>query len=81
VFLHSFAEDGTVTVIVSGRFNHTMMERQVFGVHPDELKECDLPEPDEPLGVIDHGLSLDDMRVMVRPDLWVMRDGKAVRKQ
>lgn len=42
-----------VRVNVSGRFNALAFERQVFGVDPDDLEECDLPGPDEVLGSLD----------------------------
>lgn len=46
-------EEGPVTVKVrvSGDFNLIAFERVVFGVDPDSLEPCDLPSPDEPLGV------------------------------
>lgn len=85
VTLHAFANDGTVTVIVSGRFNLVMFEREVFGINPNDLEECDLPTADEPVGAAlspkEAADSLDELRVLVRPDLWTMEDGKAVRKQ
>lgn len=86
VTLHSFDGDGTLTVIVSGKFNLVMFERQVFGIAPDNLEECDLPAADEPVGAAltskEAAENLDAMRVLVRPDLWAMGDdGKAVRKQ
>lgn len=52
VTLHSYAEDGTVTVNISADFNAVIFERQVFGINPDDLEECDLPRPDEPLGAL-----------------------------
>jgi hypothetical protein len=76
VMLQSFDGDGTLTVAVSGKFNLVIAERQVFGVPPDDLEECDLPAPDEKLGALMTGKeivdNLDAMRVLVRPDLWVM---------
>jgi hypothetical protein len=86
VMLQSFDGDGTLTVAVSGKFNLVIAERQVFGVPPDDLEECDLPAPDEKLGALmtteEAVDNLDAMRVLVRPDLWVMtEDGTAVRKQ
>ena len=85
VTLHSFNDDGTITVIVSGKFNLVMFERQVFGITPDDLKECDLPAADEPVGAALSGAeaeeNLDAIRTLVRPDLWTMQDGKAVPKQ
>lgn len=55
VTLHSYSEDGTVTVDVSPDFNQVCFGRRVFGVAVDDLAECDLPEPDEP-----HGAMLED---------------------
>ena len=85
VMLHSFADDGTVTVIVSAKFNLVLHEREVFGIPPDQLEECDLPAADEEVGAAlsseEVAENLDAMRVLIRPDLWVMEDGKAVRKQ
>jgi hypothetical protein len=52
VFPVSYSEDGTVRVIVSGKYNLVSFEREVFGVEIDDLEECDLPGPDEPLGAI-----------------------------
>ncbi len=46
----SFCEDGTVTVAVTRHFNLILFERQVFGINPDLLTECDLPGPDELVG-------------------------------
>lgn len=86
VVVMSFSEDGTLTVAVTGRFNRVWMERKVFGVDPDDLEPCDLPGPDEVLGSVlsqdEVEDNIDTLRVMVRPDLWVMGpDGKAVRRQ
>jgi hypothetical protein len=50
VYMVSYEEDGTVTVAVTGKFNFVVQERNVFGIDPDDLEECDLPEPDEKLG-------------------------------
>lgn len=49
---YSYCEDGTVTVSVLGTFNKTMFERNVFGVSPEDLEECDLPGPEEELGAV-----------------------------
>lgn len=51
VLLYSFYEDGTLCVIVSGQYNLVGFERRVFGIKPDDLEECDLPGPDELVGV------------------------------
>lgn len=40
----------TLSVAVIGRFNLVAFERKVFGVAPDDLEECELPAPGEPLG-------------------------------
>lgn len=52
VFLYSYSEDGTCTVIVSGQFNLVTFERRVFGIKPEDLEECDPPGPDEPVGTM-----------------------------
>lgn len=50
VILHALNEDGTVTVSVLCEYNpETMLpggifDRNVFGVDPADLEECDLPE-------------------------------------
>lgn len=47
-------EDGSVgfSVIVSAQFNRVSFEREVVGVLPDDLEECDLPTDDEPVGLV-----------------------------
>lgn len=51
VYIISFSEPeesgGKVTlrVVVSGKFNLVAFERGVFGIDPDDLEECDLPDP------------------------------------
>lgn len=52
VFIIAYDEGGTVRVAVTGRFNAVMFERQVFGVDPKTLVECDLPGPGEPVGAV-----------------------------
>jgi hypothetical protein len=52
VTLHSYSENGTVTVNVTGEYNFVTFERQVFGISPDDLEECDLPGPDELIGAV-----------------------------
>ena len=78
VTLYSFGEheDGSVTlsVNVTGEFNCVMFERRVFGIKPEDLEECDLPDE----GEIDD--NIDALRVIMRPDLFSMdENGKAVR--
>jgi hypothetical protein len=45
-------KDGSITVRVDVRaeFNFVLFERQVFGIKPEDLEECELPGPDEMLG-------------------------------
>lgn len=52
VTLHSYSENETVTVDITGEYNATMFDRQVFGVAADDLEECDLPASDEPIGTL-----------------------------
>ncbi len=52
VTIVSYAENRTVTVDVTGDYNLLAFERQVFGINPNDLEECDLPGGDEPLGVM-----------------------------
>ncbi len=52
VLLYSYCEDGTVTVIVSGKYNLVTMERRVFGISPDSLEPCDIPDENEPVGAM-----------------------------
>ncbi len=51
VTIFSYSEGGTLTVTVSGDFNQVMFERNVFGIKPEDLEECDLPGPGEEVGV------------------------------
>jgi hypothetical protein len=88
VTVYSFGEGDrvTLTVNVEGRFNAIAFERQVFGIDPDDLEPCDLPVAGELLGSAlsqtEVAENLDALRVMVRPDMWVMgADGVAVRRQ
>ena len=53
VTMYSYSENGTVTVNVTGDYNVVVFERQVFGISPDDLEECDLPAPGEFLGHAD----------------------------
>jgi hypothetical protein len=52
VFMYSYSEDGTVTVCVTGEYNAVTFDRQVFGIKPEDLEECELPGPDEPIGTL-----------------------------
>jgi hypothetical protein len=48
VFIHSFNENGTLTVNIISWFNQHLPPHRsglrVFGISPEELVECDLPE-------------------------------------
>ena len=50
--IYSYAEDGTLTVTVSGEHNAVLFARNVFGIEPEELEECDLPPEDETIGEV-----------------------------
>lgn len=50
VTIVSYAEDGTVTVDISGKYNGLIFEREVFGIEPADLTECDLPSSAEAVG-------------------------------
>jgi len=47
--------DGKVTVRVgiSGEFNLVTFQRDVMGIDPADLEECDLPKPDEQIGSLE----------------------------
>jgi hypothetical protein len=67
----SYNENGTLSVIVDGRFNRVLFGRTVFGVPPDELEECDLPGPDEDVGdtAQEAGYTEEDVRGILIPKL------------
>lgn len=48
----SYNDNWTLSVYVSGTYNFVTFERTVFGVPPEDLVECDLPGPDDPLGYV-----------------------------
>ena len=52
VTIHSYSEDGTMTVNVSREFNAVIMDRQVFGISSNDLTECDPPSPDAVTGTL-----------------------------
>jgi hypothetical protein len=52
VTLYSYSENGTLTVNVTGEYNAVMFNRQVFGIKPDDLEECDLPSAEEITGTV-----------------------------
>ena len=86
VVVYSFADDGTMSVAISAKFNAVLFENLVFGINPNDLEECELPLSDECLGAVlsqeEVAENLEALRVVIRPDLWAMDDnGNAVRKQ
>lgn len=52
VTIAAYAENGTVRVNITGQYNALVFEREVFGIDADDLEECDVPAPDEPVGAI-----------------------------
>ncbi len=52
VTIVSYSEDGTLTVDISGEYNWVTFARQVFGIKPEDLEECDLPETSELVGTL-----------------------------
>ncbi len=50
--IYSYCEDGTVTVSVTGEYNLVTFARNVFGIDPQNLTECDLPAPEEVTGAL-----------------------------
>ncbi len=52
VTLDSYSEDGTMVVHVSGEYNAVIFDRYVFGIKPDDLEECNLPEADNVIGTV-----------------------------
>lgn len=64
VFVTAFDEENddrvTLRIAVTGQFNLVAFERQVFGIDPKDLEECELPEAGEPLGSAN--LSIEEAR-------------------
>jgi hypothetical protein len=50
VTIVSYSEDNTVTVSITGEYNVLAFDREVFGVNPKHLKECNLPKEGEIIG-------------------------------
>ncbi len=50
--VRGYQEDGTLIINVSGQYNRIMFERDVFGVPPEDIEECDFPPEDEEIGVV-----------------------------
>ncbi|MDE2470084.1 MAG: hypothetical protein KGL35_15405, partial [Bradyrhizobium sp.] len=49
-FVIGYSEDRTLQVQIDGAFNLVSFARQVFGIDPDTLVECELPAEGELLG-------------------------------
>lgn len=64
VTIHSFDENKsgppTLKIHVTGEFNAVAFERTVFNIKPEDLEECDLPKPGEPLGSMN--MSIEDVK-------------------
>lgn len=69
--LYSYNENGTVTVTVDGRFNRVLFGRNVFGISPEDLEECDLPTTGEDVGDLaeEAGYSERDVEEILIPRL------------
>ena len=54
VIIHSYHEDGTLTVIVPNDFNIALTTTNISGVFPEQLVECDIPTDNE-IRIINYG--------------------------
>jgi hypothetical protein len=80
VTLVSYSENGTVTVDVSAKWNLVTFQRQVFGIDPADLEECDLPADDEPTGaMLTTRAEIDAFCDLVRAD--IVAEGPNVRHE
>lgn len=70
-YIISYSANGTVTVVVDGNFNRVAFSRQVFGVNPDTLVECDLPAEGEDVGdtAAEAGYTDDDIKNILIPKI------------
>lgn len=66
-------EDGSVTlrVEVTGQYNRVLFSREVSGIAPDDLSECDLPAPGEDVGDTssEAGWTKEDVQKILLPEL------------
>ena len=71
VTLHSYSEDRTVTVDITGEYNRVVFSRRVFGIPVDDLIECDPPPADEPIGdtAREAGYTDQDIKTILIPKL------------
>jgi hypothetical protein len=74
--------DVTLTVSVDDDLNFVMFEREVFGVNPSNLTECDPPSGTELVGALIHGEAvaefIDDS---LRPAFLGAEEAERVRRQ
>jgi hypothetical protein len=70
-YVYSYCENGTLTMVVDGRFNRVLFGRRVFGIPASEPVECDLPTADELVGDVsaEAGYTDDDVRDILIPML------------
>lgn len=73
VTMHSYNESGTVTVEITGEYNLVDFNRQVFGINPDDLEECDLPAAGELLGTLVPADHVDAYIDAIRPAILAAR--------
>ena len=72
--IYSYAEDDTLKVNVTGQFNFVIFDRQVFGIKPDDLEECELPTEDEILGTaLEDQADIDAFVELARPSVLAAR--------
>lgn len=81
VTVYSFSEEAggcvTAKVNVTAEYNLVDFERQVFGVNPEDLEECDLPAPDEPLGsILNHPADLKRYIKKIREERGIVITGR-----
>jgi hypothetical protein len=70
VTMHSINEDGTVTVDITGEYNHIDFAYSVFWINPDDLEECELPQKDELLGEwFTHEVDIEAYGDQIRPNI------------
>jgi hypothetical protein len=75
VTIYSYGEDNTLTVNVTGEYNRIIFDRQVFGIKPEDLEECDLPLPDELLGAaLTDEEEIDQFIDLVRPAILAAKE-------
>jgi hypothetical protein len=46
--IHSYDEDGTMTLIIDGTYSQVIFPKNVFGLNPEDIEECDLPKEELP---------------------------------